>query len=170
MSWRDHPMLRSRALLAALTFLAGVGLGGYLFADSRPRSFLAVSDCKACYRPSDLAGLLASAGIQRASFALPRVVKETDRCIAIDHPFPKMPVHFIIFPKKDIKDIGDISVDEEPYVADCLAVIRALVVEKHLWRYRVETNGPGLQHVTYLHFHLVAMDGRTAGRQNKRLP
>jgi hypothetical protein len=35
-------MLRSRVFLAALTFLSGVGLGGYLFSDSKPRSFLAV--------------------------------------------------------------------------------------------------------------------------------
>ena len=152
-------MLRSRVFLAALTFFAGVGLGGYLFSDSKPRSFLALSNCDSCYRPNDLAGLLASAGIQRAGAALPFVVKETDRCLAIEHPFRKMRFHFVVFPKKDIKSIADISVDDQQYVLDCLAVIRALVIENGLRSYRVETNGPGLQHVTYLHFHLVSKEG-----------
>jgi aprataxin len=104
--------------------------------------------------------LLASAGIQKAPSALPMVVKETDRCIAIEHPFPKTRFHFVVFPKKDIKNIADISVDDQEYVLDCLAVIRSLVNENGLWNYRVITNGPGSQDVTYLHFHLVSKSGR----------
>ena len=80
-------MIRSRLLLAALTLLAGVVLGGYLFSDSQPRSFLALSRCDSCYRLNDLAGLLASAGIQKAGAAIPVAVKETERCVAIEHPF-----------------------------------------------------------------------------------
>jgi diadenosine tetraphosphate (Ap4A) HIT family hydrolase len=152
-------MLRSRVLFAALTFFAGVGLGGYLFSNSQPRSFLALSNCDSCYRPSDLAGLLASAGIQRATAALPLVVKETDRCVAIEHPFRNTRFHFVVFPKKDLKNIAYISVDDQQHVLDCLAVIRALVIENGLRSYRVETNGPGLQHVTYLHFHLLSKEG-----------
>jgi diadenosine tetraphosphate (Ap4A) HIT family hydrolase len=151
-------LLQSRFLLAALTFLLGIAVGGWLFVDSQPRSFLAVTRCESCYQPNDLVGLLASAGIRRAGPALPLVVKETDRCIAIDHPFRRMPVHFVVFPKKDVKDITDLSAETQEYFLDCLAVIRALVVENGLRRYWVETNGPGFQHVTYLHFHLVAED------------
>ena len=134
-------MPRSRVFLALLIFVVGIAVGGYVFQDSQPRSFLALSRCESCYRPSDLAGLLASAGIQRAGAALPLVVKETDRCVAIVHPFQKFPFHFVVFPKKDIKDIADVSVDKQEYVLDCLAVIRALVIENGLQRYRVETNG-----------------------------
>jgi hypothetical protein len=60
-------MLRSRVFLAALTFFSGVGLGSYLFSDSKPRSFLALSNCDSCYRPSDLAGLLMLRRCQRPS-------------------------------------------------------------------------------------------------------
>jgi hypothetical protein len=49
-------------------------------------------------------------------------------------------------------------VEGHEYVLDCLAVIRTLVMENGLWRYRVETNGPGYQHVTYLNFHVMAKD------------
>src|SRR5262249_57609213 len=128
--------------------------------DSKPRSFLALTNCELCYRPSDLAGLLASAGIQRAGAALPLVVKETDRCFAIEHPFRKIRFHFVVFPKKDVKSIADISVAIQQYILDCLAVIRALVIENGLRSYRVETNGPGLQHVTYLHFNLLSRESR----------
>ena len=157
-------MSHARILVNVLTFLAGVVAGGYLFADSQPRSFLAVTDCRSCYRPNDLAGLLVSAGIQRVPGAIPRVVKETDRCLAIEHPFPKTRIHFVVFPKKDIKSIADISVADQPYVLDCLAMIRALVVENDLRNYRVESNGPDLQDVTYLHFHVVSKDSRRARR------
>ena len=157
-------MLRSRLFLASLVLLAGIGLGGYLFSDSRPRSFLALSSCNSCYRPNDLAGLVASVGIQRATAAVPFVVKETDRCVAIEHPFRKAKFHFVIFPKKDIKDIADVSVDDQQHIFDCLTVIRVLVVENGLRTYRVETNGPGLQDVTYLHFHLISSDGHAQPR------
>ena len=154
-------MSRSRILVNVLTFLVGVVTGGYLFADSQPRSFLAVTDCHFCYRPNDLAGLLVSAGIQRMPGAIPRVVKETDRCLAIEHPFPSARIHFVVFPKKDIKSIADIAIDDQPYVLDCLAMIRTLVVENDLRDYRVLSNGPGLQDVTYLHFHVVSRGGRS---------
>src|SRR5262245_25429934 len=163
-------MPRSRVLAGILIFAVGIAVGGYLFHDSQPRSFLAVSRCESCYRPSDLAGLLASAGIQRAGAALPLVVKETDRCIAIEHPFRKMRFHFVVFPKKDVKSIADISVDNQQHILDCLAIIQALVIENGLRSYRVETNGPGLPHVTYLHFHLLSKEGHAQPSAAKDAP
>jgi len=163
-------MLRSRWFLVLAALLAGIGIGGYLFSDSRPRSFLALSDCNACYRPNDLAGLLASVGIQRAAAAVPFVAKETDRCIAIKHPLARKKFHFVVFPKRDIKDIADVSVDDQQYIFDCLAVIRSLVVENGLKTYWVETNGPGLQDVRYLHFHLISSDGRVQSRTAADMP
>jgi len=154
--------IRKGVVRGALLFLAGIGLGGYLFADSQPRSFLALANCDTCYRANDLAGLIASVGIQHAPAALPRVVKETDRCLAIEHPFRRTKVHFVVFPKKDVRNIADVSVEDQPYLLDCLAVVRALVVENGLRDYRVETNGPGPQKVTYLHLHLVSTDDQTS--------
>jgi len=37
--------------------------------------------------------------------------------------------HMVIFPKKDIKNLSDATVADQPYVMDCLGVIRALIVE-----------------------------------------
>jgi len=153
-------MHQIRLLPVVAALLAGLALGGYLFSDSQPRSFLALPKCEHCYSPNDLAGLLVSASIQRSPAADVLAVKETDRCVAIEHPFPKQKYHFIVFPKKDIKDIADVSLDDQLYVFDCIAIIRALVVENGLRHYRVETNGPARQHVTYLHFHLLSNDER----------
>lgn len=146
-------------LTSALLILLGVIAGGYLFRDVQPRSFLALNDCRDfCYRPNDLAGLLVAAGIQRMPGLLPLVHRETDRCITIKHPFPTATTHFVIFPKRDIKDIASISVDDEPAVLECIAHINWLVTRHNLTRYRVETNGASQQHVTYLHFHLVSSE------------
>jgi len=145
------------ALAGAALFGLGVMTGGYLFRNVQPRSFLALDRCAhACTRASDLAGLLAAAGIDRAPGWVPLVAKETDKCIAIRHPFPDARYHFVIFPKKDIKSIQDIAEEDEPYVMDCLRVMRSLVIENGLTKYEVFTNGPRLQKVTYLHFHLTA--------------
>ena len=150
-------MKRRLILVGSVAFVMGVIVGGYIFVDAQPRSFLALRECgSSCYRPNDLAGLLASVGIRHASAFIPRVAKETDRCIAIPYPLNKRDYHMVIFPKKDIKNISDVTVVDQPYVMDCLGVIRALIVENALRRYRVYTNGPAEQDVAYLHFHLEA--------------
>jgi scavenger mRNA decapping enzyme DcpS-like protein len=151
-----------RRLLTSATLIAlGVVIGGYVFRDVQPRSFLALNDCgDACYQPKDLAGLLASAGIQRAPKLLPLVLRETSRCITIKHPFPAASRHFIVFPKRDIKDIGSIAVEDGPAVLECFEHIHWLVELYKLSRYRVQTNGPGRQNVTYLHFHVLSNDER----------
>ena len=150
-------MRRIAASAALLAF--GMVCGGYWFRDVQPRSFLSLDQCAdSCYRASDLAGLFASAGIQRVPALLPLVVRETNRCITIDHPFPVAPRHFVVFPKRDIKDIASVSVEDGPAVLECIEHLRWLVQRHGLARYRVETNGSGLQHVTYLHFHLLSED------------
>jgi diadenosine tetraphosphate (Ap4A) HIT family hydrolase len=86
--------------------------------------------------------------------ATPRLVRETDKCIAIEHPFPQASKHFVLFPKRDVKNITDVSVDDGLYVLGCLDLMRILVAERKMTNYQVLTNGPGLQLITYLHFHL----------------
>jgi histidine triad (HIT) family protein len=147
----------TKVLIAVLWLGVGLVLGGYLFAGVQPRSLLALNQCGAsCYHPNDLAGLLGSIGVQRAPGLLPAVVKETDRCITIRHPFPDARIHFVAIPKRDVKDIASLSVEDGPYVLECFAHVQALVAENKLRAYRLLTNGPDLQTVTYLHFHLVA--------------
>jgi histidine triad (HIT) family protein len=160
MHGRDYATRIKVALALIGATAVGIGIGAYLFSDTRPRSFLAAKDCGfACIRGNQLAGLLVSAGVQRMPNLLPGIVKETTDCIAIRHPFPEARYHFVVFPKRDIKNIADVSAADEPAVADCVRVLRELISELRLTDYRVYSNGPGLQEVAYLHFHLVSNQG-----------
>lgn len=148
----------SGALVAALTIAYGVGLwiGAALFSHVQPRSFLRLHHCEqACLRPSELTGLLASVGIQVLGNRLPFVVAETDKSIAIAHPFPEDDFHFVVIPKKDIRNIGELRPDEEVYLTDAYALMQELIRTQDLTTYRIVTNGPGYQKVGYLHFHLL---------------
>lgn len=145
-----------RVWTCTLALFAGIAIGGFLFAHSQPRSFLSVTHCEHnCYRLNELTGLFASVGIQRLPGLVPRVELESDKCIAIDHPWPDHRPHFVLFPKRDIKSIGSISPDDVPYVLGCLAMVRELAERVGASNYRVITNGPGFQEVGYLHFHFV---------------
>ena len=135
----------------------GIILGGYIFRKTQPRSVIALTSCNnTCLKPNDLEGLLVSIGIQNTPGLIPRVVKETDKTIVIKHPFPEAKIHDVIFPKKDIKNIGSISQEDQPYLQDMFAVAAQIIQEQHLTKYRLMTNGPDYQQVTYLHFHLLA--------------
>jgi diadenosine tetraphosphate (Ap4A) HIT family hydrolase len=104
----------------------------------------------------DLLGLVASVGIQKFPGLMPFVVFETDKTIAIKRPFSSERIHYVIIPKKDIENIGEISGADTQYLTDAFLVGRWIIERENLSKYRLYTNGPGYQDVTYLHFHLVA--------------
>ncbi len=142
--------------LILICLCVGIVIGGYLFSKSQPRSFLAITCCQSCLTHEDLLGLLASVGIQKFPGLMPLKVLETDRTVVIKHPFSSDRLHYVIIPKKDIKNIGEISEANAPYFTDALFAARWLIERDKLSGYRLYTNGPGSQDVTYLHFHLVA--------------
>jgi histidine triad (HIT) family protein len=144
-------------VLMVAALVIGVMLGGYLFANTRPRSFLALSSCEGtCLQTNELLGLLTSVGIQRFPGLIPKVVKETDKTIVIEHPRPQARLHYLVIPKRDIKNIAELSDSDNEYLIDAFKVAREIIKENNLTDYRLTTNGPGYQGVTYLHFHLTA--------------
>jgi hypothetical protein len=151
-------MKRIRTVAPMLVALVvGVILGGYLFADTQPRSFLALNKCAGtCLQANELLGLLASVGVQRFPALVPSVVKETDKTIVIESPGSQSHIHYLVIPKKDIRDIGELSDADSEYLIDAFKVVREIVKEKNLTDYHLATNGPGYQTLTYLHFHLTA--------------
>jgi len=150
-------MSLKKITIPLIVFIAGIIVGGYLFRDVQPRSFLKIDDCdNNCLNPNELLGLIGSAGIQNLPDSMPFVVKETDKTIVIDSPIHQAPVHYVIIPKKDIKDAGDISELDKEYLVDAYAVIGEIIREENLEKYKIYTNGPYYQTVTYLHFHLLA--------------
>jgi histidine triad (HIT) family protein len=146
-------------ILIVVALIVGVILGGYLFSDSRPRSFLALHDCGGtCFQANELAGLMVSVGIQKFSALAPSVVKETDKTLVIKHPSPEARIHYLVIPKRDIKNIAGVSDADADYLLDAIKVSGEIIREKNLTNYRLITNGPGYQGVTYLHFHLMSND------------
>lgn len=144
-------------IIIIFTFFVGILIGGYLFSGVEPRSFIKFNNCEdKCLTSKEFAGLAASVGVQKFGKVLPLIVEETDKTIAFQHPFPEARVHYIVVPKIDIKNIGEIGEGDEQYLVDSFAVISRLVEKEKLTQYKIITNGPGYQTVAYLHFHLVA--------------
>ncbi len=142
--------------LVLISICLGILIGGYLFSQSQPRSFLALNRCQNCLTHEDLLGLIATVGIQRFPSLIPFLVFETDKTVVIKLPFSRRGIHYVIIPKKDIKNIGEISEADAQYLTDIFFVARWIIEREKLLKYRFYTNGPGSQNVTYLHFHLVA--------------
>ena len=138
------------------SFALGLLIGWWLFSDSRPRQLIALRRCSHASSREELLGLLASIGVQKLTRLIPGMVLETDKTIVFKHPRPKYRIHYIFAPKKDIKDIGDFSEDDREYLIDLFAAIATVINQESLQDYKLWTNGPGKQDVTYLHFHLGA--------------
>jgi hypothetical protein len=142
-------------LIPVFFFSVGIVVGGYLFARSQSRSFLLFHENKVHLSKRELAGLLASAGIQQLPGLIPSVIFETDKTIVISSPLPEARLDYVIFPKKDIKNIGEITKDDSEYLLDAYLAARHIIEEKKLSKYKFYTNGPGFQKIAYLHFHLL---------------
>lgn len=154
---RRNCMTITRLGIALALFVAGIACGGYLFSRTEPRNLLAFGDCKKnCYKPSEIAGLVASSAILRAPFLIPGVALESDTCLAIRNPKPEAKTHYVLFPKHDTRNITTLTQTDAPYVLGCFALARELVSRDNLKAYRIYTNGPERQEIAYLHFHLVA--------------
>lgn len=151
MSWR---MLCASGIAGGL--IVGIILGGYLFSDTQPRSIIALHRCAdRCYKPNEIAGLLVSVGLQKLNITGLKPVFESDKLLVVNHPEANTPFHEVIIPKKDIRDIADVSSEDAEYIMEVFGYISQRIKDKKLVRYKVITNGPGYQQVAYLHFHLV---------------
>ncbi len=126
-------MGRLKPILFALVFTAlGTVIGGYLFSQSQPRSFLALNRCSHCHSLTELMGLMGSVGMLRFPGLIPAVVFETDKTVVIRYPFLEDRSHYVLIPKTDIKDIADISEENVKYLVDMVAVAAAIIRKENL--------------------------------------
>jgi len=145
---------RTALFFCVVTFVLGTLVGAGITARSQRRPGLPVAECVNCWNPSEVSGLVTSVLLRRAPGAVPLREIETERTLVIRHPFPRKPKHFVLFPKRDIKNAGSLAPGDEAYLVDLFAVLGQLVRENRMTRYEVWSNGPGEQSVAYLHFHL----------------
>jgi diadenosine tetraphosphate (Ap4A) HIT family hydrolase len=150
--------------LVAIVFSLAVGFffGAASIHRPIPNAPLELPPARKPWNPKDVMGLIGSVGIRTLAGHLetvPLVVLETDRTFAITVSASETEAHYVLVPKKDIREIGEISAEDGPYLIDVFLTARQLIEKQGLYDYRIYTNGRGLQSVSYLHFHLVGERG-----------
>lgn len=91
-------------------------------------------------------------------------VFENERILAIEDIHPAAPVHILIIPKKEIRDLQSIEEEDLPLIGEIVAVAQKLAEEYEITDgYRLLTNNGPIagQTVFHLHFHLLG--GRPLG-------
>ncbi len=141
---------------AIVLFILGILVGKLLFTDSKPRSLLTVHITKHGWDANEIAGLFASVVVRKVPGLIPNIILETDKTIVFEHPRPKFKIHYMFVPKKDIKNIGELSEEDNEYLLDLFAAMTTIINKYGITNYRLLCNGPGRQDVAYLHFHLMA--------------
>jgi histidine triad (HIT) family protein len=92
------------------------------------------------------------------------IVYESEEVIAIKDKYPVAPVHLLIIPKKEYKDIQSIPSHEMEVLKEIVTVAQQLAEEFDVVEgYRLLTNNgaPAGQSIFHLHFHLIG--GRRLG-------
>ena len=139
--------------LAGFIFWLGLVVGMKV----QPRSILSLNKCQSnCFDSNEVAGLVGSIGIE-LGLEKPFVQKENDSCFSLKIPTSQPKVHYVIIPKKDIQDIGDIQSEDLPVVSECLKIAIEHINEEGMETYQFTSNGPNYQNVRYLHFHLKSL-------------
>ncbi|NCF71086.1 MAG: HIT domain-containing protein [Chlamydiales bacterium] len=85
-------------------------------------------------------------------------VFENDRIIAFKDINPQAPVHLLIVPKEEIKNLQEVTPEQMPVITEILEVAQQLAKKFEVESgYRLLTNigEDGGQTVFHLHFHLI---------------
>ena len=151
----EQKRMKNQIIFAVIiSLIVGILLGGILFSDTQPRSLIAINNCTNCLDPNEFAGLVGSVIVQKTPGIIPERILETEYTIVFKHPLPSYETQYVFVPKKDIKDLGNLSSEDIAYITDLFAAAAKIITENNFQNYRFWTNGPGFQGVNYLHFHL----------------
>lgn len=86
------------------------------------------------------------------------IVYENERILAFKDIAPKAPVHLLIIPKKEIKDLQSVSQEDMGLIIEMIQIAQNLALEFGIQDgYRLLTNNGknAGQVVMHLHFHLL---------------
>ncbi len=98
-------------------------------------------------------------GIAYMSKFIPnQVVSETKSLICFYHPRPDYPIHILLVPKEEIRDLLELEPEGSEFLQDVFATVSTLVKELNLGEqgYRLVVNGGEYQEFPQLHFHLIS--------------
>ena len=139
-----------------LTLLLGVVIGGFLFSKAIKRSLLAVQSCDEECPSQRILPVFWARGIQHAPTLLPFYEAQSKECIAVRHPKLEGRFHLVFLPKRDVRNVLELTQEDVPFLVGCLVLAREQVAKAGVRNYRFVTYGPELQHITYFHFHVIA--------------
>ena len=87
-----------------------------------------------------------------------RIVYEDEFCLAFHDVNPQAPTHVLLIPKRDIKSLDDMGVDDQMVLGHLLLIARKVAEQLGLsGGYRLVANcgADAGQSVEHLHFHLL---------------
>ncbi|BDC34251.1 histidine triad nucleotide-binding protein [Candidatus Dependentiae bacterium Noda2021] len=86
-----------------------------------------------------------------------QIVAETDDVLVIKDISPKAPIHYLLLPKKHIKDLRDLTLDDAK-LAGNLLLMAAMLAEKENTAFRLVVNNGAEagQVVFHAHVHFLA--------------
>jgi len=141
-----------------LLFVAGFACGGLSFVQTQARPVPVQHRCDSvddCLSDPAVLGLLASAGLHLAPGLMPDIVARSPECVGIRNPRPEARIDLVFFPTRDMRNLLDVTPDDERYLMGCIALMRKVVDEQHMSYWQIFSNGPTEQEIDYLHFHLI---------------
>ena len=85
-------------------------------------------------------------------------ISETDSLVCFYHPQPVFPVHILLVPKEELRDLSQLKPQQSDFLQDLFATVQSLIVELDLEErgYRLILNGGEYQDFPQLHFHLTS--------------
>jgi len=141
-----------------LLFWAGFGCGAASFIRTQSRPLPAISQCASteiCLTDPEVLGLITSVGLHLVPGFMPDIVARSPECVAIRNPKPEARVDLVFFPTRDLRNLLDLAPGDEKYVVGCFALMQKVADERGIRNWRIVSNGPGIQEIAYLHFHLL---------------
>lgn len=92
------------------------------------------------------------------------ILHATDRLIVFRDIRPQAPVHLLIVPRKHIRSVNDLDVEDAPILAELFQAARAMArrfdIARGGYRLFVNVERGGGQVVFHLHMHLIGGWGR----------
>ena len=88
-----------------------------------------------------------------------KIVHEDDLCIAFHDVSPQAPVHVLVIPKKEVRNLAAVEPEDQALMGHLMVTIKQIAEQLGLEAgYRVVANcgADGGQSVDHLHFHLLA--------------
>jgi diadenosine tetraphosphate (Ap4A) HIT family hydrolase len=85
-------------------------------------------------------------------------VFENERILAIKDLHPKAPVHLLIMPKKEIRNLQSVSSEDLPLISEMMGVAQRLAAEFEIeegYRLIINNGAEAGQSVSHLHIHLI---------------